>query len=185
MIPSLTPVKSFSTISSLGAVLAVNALKQGFEDVQRHKSDRIMNKRKVEKLCGREFIGIEWEKLMVGDIIKLKSEEQIPADCLVLSSSSGESVCYIETSNLDGESNHKIRKGLSLTKHLKDVVSLSSWRGVVKSAFPTVPIYEFTGQIGEHGDFERGYMSFNESNVLLRGSTLTNTDWVYGIVLSL
>ena len=39
---------------------------------------------------------------MVGDVIRLESDDFIPADVVLLSSSEPEGFCYIETSNLDG-----------------------------------------------------------------------------------
>ena len=54
---------------------------------------------------------------MVGDFIKLKSDESIPADILLLNTSDANSLCHIETANLDGETNLKQRevvKGLNM-----------------------------------------------------------------------
>ena len=39
----------------------------------------------------------------------LKSDDSIPADCIILSTSEPEKICYIETANLDGETNLKIK----------------------------------------------------------------------------
>ena len=54
---------------------------------------------------------------MVGDFVKLRSDESIPADMLLLNTSDANSVCHIETANLDGETNLKQRevvKGLNM-----------------------------------------------------------------------
>ena len=54
---------------------------------------------------------------MVGDFVKLRSDESIPADILLLNTSDANSVCHIETANLDGETNLKQRevvKGLNM-----------------------------------------------------------------------
>jgi len=51
-----------------------------------------------------------WSKVVVGDIIKIEMEKQIPADIVVLSTSSPEQSCYVSTMNLDGETNLKVRK---------------------------------------------------------------------------
>jgi phospholipid-translocating ATPase len=51
-----------------------------------------------------------WKKLEVGDIILLRDKEQVPADIVVLSTDDPDGMCYLETKNLDSETNHKPRK---------------------------------------------------------------------------
>ena len=46
--------------------------------------------------------------LRVGDIIKIRNGEYFPSD-LALLGSSDKLICYIETRNLDGENNLKIK----------------------------------------------------------------------------
>ena len=53
---------------------------------------------------------VAWKKVVVGDFVKLTSNEVIPADLLLLNSSDENSICHIETANLDGESNLKQRE---------------------------------------------------------------------------
>ena len=48
------------------------------------------------------FADKKWKDIMVGDVIRLESDDFIPADVVLLSSSEPEGFCYIETSNLDG-----------------------------------------------------------------------------------
>ena len=50
-----------------------------------------------------------------------------PADLVLLSSSNQDGICYVETINLDGESNLKIKQALDQTKHL-DEASLASFK---------------------------------------------------------
>ncbi|KAJ7779112.1 phospholipid-transporting ATPase 1 [Mycena metata] len=52
-----------------------------------------------------------WKKLEVGDIVLLREDEQVPADILVLATSDPDGNCYLETKNLDGETNLKIHLG--------------------------------------------------------------------------
>lgn len=46
----------------------------------------------------------------MGDIIRLRKDEIIPADMLLLSTSHPDGICFIETANLDGETNLKQRR---------------------------------------------------------------------------
>lgn len=66
-------------------------------------------------------------------------DEYFPADLLFLSADNEDGLCYIETMQLDGETNLKIKKALDETKHL-DVDALGSFQvggsGVTAAAAP-------------------------------------------------
>ena len=57
-----------------------------------------------------QFSRRKWEELNVGDIVCLSCDEVIPADILILESSDPNNICYIQTSNLDGETTLKQRE---------------------------------------------------------------------------
>lgn len=58
---------------------------------------------------------VRWRDLRVGDVVKVEKDAFFPADLLFLSSSSEEASCYVETMNLDGETNLKVRRALEQT----------------------------------------------------------------------
>ena len=50
-----------------------------------------------------------WLDIKVGDLVKVENKEPFPADLVLLTSSEDQGMAYIETSNLDGETNLKVR----------------------------------------------------------------------------
>jgi P-type E1-E2 ATPase len=46
----------------------------------------------------------------VGEVVEVVKDSFFPADLLLLASDNHDGICYVETLNLDGESNLKIKK---------------------------------------------------------------------------
>uniref|UniRef100_A0A452T1F3 P-type phospholipid transporter n=1 Tax=Ursus maritimus TaxID=29073 RepID=A0A452T1F3_URSMA len=102
------------------------------------------------------------------------------ADLISLSSSEPQAMCYIETSNLDGETNLKIRQGLPATSDIKDIDSLMRISGRIECESPNRHLYDFVGNIRLDG---HSTVPLGADQILLRGAQLRNTQWVHGIVV--
>ncbi|KAF4019872.1 hypothetical protein G4228_011384 [Cervus hanglu yarkandensis] len=91
-----------------------------------------------------------------------------------------QAMCYIETSNLDGETNLKIRQGLPATSDIKDIDSLMRLSGRIECESPNRHLYDFVGNIRLDG---HSTVPLGADQILLRGAQLRNTQWVHGIVV--
>ena len=93
---------------------------------------------------------------------------------------------YIETSNLDGETNLKIRQASPDTATLASVDALQSFSGEIACEGPNRYIYEFTGSLATY-DADGNQMKtvpLGPQHVLLRGAALRNTAWAHGVVVA-
>ena len=102
-------------------IMLVTSLKDLFEDRKRYLSDKNVNNSscRVYNKSAAKFESKSWKELQVGDIVHLSNDEMIPADILLLHTSDPNGYCYIDTLNLDGETNLKQREvpnGLALAK---------------------------------------------------------------------
>lgn len=56
-------------------------------------------------------------------------------------------MCYIETMNLDGETNLKIRQGLPETSQYIETKDLMHLKGTIECELPNRLIYDFVGSL--------------------------------------
>ncbi|XP_061363200.1 probable phospholipid-transporting ATPase 8 [Gastrolobium bilobum] len=176
----LAPYTALSIVAPLLAVIGATMAKEAVEDWRRRQQDIEANNRKVQ-VYGRNYTFFEtrWKKLRVGDIIKVFKDEFFPADLLLLSSSYEDGVCYVETMNLDGETNLKLKHALEATTHLRNEKSLQKFRAVVKCEDPNENLYSFIGTL----EYEGKEHPLSLQQILLRDSKLKNTEYIYGVVI--
>ncbi|XP_004236954.1 putative phospholipid-transporting ATPase 9 [Solanum lycopersicum] len=176
----LTPYSPATAVIPLVIVIGVTMLKEGIEDWQRKQQDIEMNNRKVKvHQENGVFNQTEWKNLRVGDIVKVEKDEFFPADLLLLSSSYEDAVCYVETMNLDGETNLKLKQALEVTSSLHEDSHFKDFKAFVKCEDPNANLYAFVGTM-EYGE-KQNHLS--PQQLLLRDSKLRNTDYIYGAVI--
>ncbi len=182
-IPNVSPLNRYTTIVPLMIVLLVSAIKEQVEDYKRKSSDKSLNDSRTQVLKGSEFVGTKWINVAVGDIVRVESEEPFPADLVLLASSEPEGLCYIETANLDGETNLKIKQAIPETAHLVSPADLGRLSGSLKSEQPNSSLYTYEATLTMTGAGPEKELPLAPDQLLLRGATLRNTPWVHGVVV--
>ncbi|KAG0130770.1 hypothetical protein HOY82DRAFT_486269 [Tuber indicum] len=182
-IPNISPTNKYTTIGPLIVVLLVSAGKELVEDWKRKTQDKELNRSKARVLVGTSFETQRWINVRVGDIVRVESEEPFPSDLVLMASSEPEGLCYIETANLDGETNLKIKQAIPETANLVSPSELSRLSGRIRSEQPNSSLYtyEATLTIGAGGGEKE--LPLSPDQLLLRGATLRNTPWVHGVVV--
>uniref|UniRef100_A0A3B4WQT0 Phospholipid-transporting ATPase n=1 Tax=Seriola lalandi dorsalis TaxID=1841481 RepID=A0A3B4WQT0_SERLL len=179
-IPDVSPTGRYTTLVPLIFILTVAGIKEIIEDYKRHKADNTVNKKKTTVLRSGAWQTIIWKQVAVGDIVKVTNGQHLPADMVIVSSSEPQAMCYTETSNLDGETNLKIRQGLSLTASFQTLEDLMGLSGRLECEGPNRHLYDFTGTLRLEN---QNPAPLGPDQVLLRGAQLRNTQWVVGIVV--
>jgi magnesium-transporting ATPase (P-type) len=128
---------------------------------------------------------VRWRDIKVGDYLLVQDKQPLPADVVVLYTSEDENIAYIETSQIDGETNLKLRRAIPVLTHgtqssdeaLPLVLGL---RGSLECEGPNVRINSFTGVYRPE---EGAAVPIDVDNVILRGSMVRNTRWVLALVV--
>lgn len=182
-VPNISPTNQWTTVVPLSIVLSVSAIKEAIEDSRRKTQDKQLNMSSARVLRGTTFQETKWLNVAVGDIVRVESEEPFPADIVLLASSEPEGLCYIETANLDGETNLKIKQAIPETATLVGQSDLSRLGGRVRSEQPNSSLYTYEATLTMQSGGGEKELSLNPEQLLLRGATLRNTPWIHGIVV--
>ncbi|CDY27294.1 BnaC04g18740D [Brassica napus] len=175
----ISPVSPITNVAPLSMVLLVSLIKEAFEDWKRFQNDMSINNSTVEILEDQRWVPIPWRKLQVGDIVKIKQDTFFPADILFLSSTNPDGICYVETANLDGETNLKIRKALERTWDYLVPEKASEFKGEIQCEQPNNSLYTFTGNLV----VQKQTLPLCPDQLLLRGCSLRNTEYIVGAVV--
>ena len=182
-----TPVILFP----LAFVVSLNGIKDFFEDYKRKKSDNIENNSKILVFDKNknEFIKKKWKEVKLGDIVKVLNDEHFPADLLLLNSSEKDGICYVETKNIDGETNLKFKQANSKLKQFSETrEQINSFSFAITTKMPNEFIYQFNGtvyNVDSKGNLKnkKDYIFVDFNSFLLRGSKLKQTEYIIGSVI--
>nr|XP_004552870.2 probable phospholipid-transporting ATPase VA [Maylandia zebra] len=163
-------------------ILSVTAIKDLWEDYRRHRSDKEINHMDclVYSRAERRYVEKYWKEVRVGDFIRLRCNEILPADVLLLSSSDPDRLCHIETATLDGETNLKQRQVVRSFYDLDCEFDPLKYNSIIECEKPNNDLNRFRGYI-IHRSGRRD--ALYKENLLLRGCTIRNTEEAVGIVI--
>jgi phospholipid-translocating ATPase len=110
---------------------------------------------------------------------------------VILSTSDPDGACYVETKNLDGETNLKVRHALRSGRKIKHARDCEKTQFTIESEAPQPNLYQYSGvtrwtQYSSKNPDSQGeemVEPISINNLLLRGCNLRNTDWVLGVVI--
>ena len=186
-IPILSDKSVAAEVSPFIVVIIISLFKEAIEDYRKYINDKKSNNTPVLIYKQNRFYKDKCQSIKVGNIIKIYKDELIPADVLIVKSSLKSGLCYMQTSNLDGENALKPREAFNLTqdnifnksKIINKLFNYQKEHFFIEVLPPNKDIYNIEGTV--FYDKNKNYISIK--NILLRGARLKNVDYVYGIVL--
>ncbi|CAN3359348.1 phospholipid-transporting ATPase Dnf1p [Diutina catenulata] len=125
-----------------------------------------------------------WKDVRVGDVLRIYNNDEIPADVVILATSDDDHCCYVETKNLDGETNLKVRQALKYgglgERPISRADDFVAREFQIDSEGPHPNLYSYQGNLC-YGNDQQEAITIN--NMLLRGCSLRNTKWVIAVVV--
>ncbi|CAK7266012.1 drs2 neo1 protein [Sporothrix epigloea] len=127
------------------------------------------------------WAALEWQDLRVGDIVRLRRDDPVPADVVVLHASGPNGIAYIETMALDGETNLKVKQACALLpEHCESLAGMAACSAEIVSEDPNLDLYNYEGRVIVKNEA----MPLTLDQVVFRGSVVRNTAEVIGIVVN-
>lgn len=123
---------------------------------------------------------VKWHGVQVGDIIKLRRDDPVPADIALLYANGTENMAYVETMALDGETNLKGKQAPHSLKQCSNIAGLRSSNAEFVAEDPNRDLYDFNGSLEVDGK----KMPLTLNDIILRGSVVRNTDTAIGMIIN-
>ncbi|KAM9325142.1 phospholipid-transporting ATPase IC-like [Gastrophryne carolinensis] len=179
-IPEIANLPIYVYLVPLICILTARAIRDLINDIARHRSDNLVNNSPCDILMDGGLQPRTWKDVQVGDIVCVRKDQFVPADMLLLYSTEPNSLCYVETAGIDGETNLKFRQSLAVTHSGLDTIeALAAFDGLVTCEAPNAQIHSFVGVL----DWKGKKYPLNSDNLLLRDCRLRNTAHCFGLVI--
>lgn len=206
-IPGISPSTPYANVIPLVVVVGFGFARDIYEDLKRAAEDRRQNAEKriimartpdgvasnvallqPDMVKSLQDVKLEPDlhrvvasrNIAVGDLVLVKKGQVFPCDLVLLHSSEEGGVAYVSTANLDGESNLKrvvVAGGMENVHYPSDLKAI---KGRIRAGKPVTALHEFEGSL-ERDDDEM--FPLDAANLLLRGSILRNTSYIYGVAV--
>lgn len=79
-------------------------IKDIINDLRKFSIDNEINNKEILVMNDLDSKKMKWSDIQCGDVLKIFKQMEIPADIILLSTSNmNQKVCYVSTSNVDGQ----------------------------------------------------------------------------------
>ena len=183
-IPIISPLNPITAVLPFVIVLAVSIFREGLEDCRRHSEDAKENATLTYKYnyANQKYEATESRYLEVGDVILIKNNSIIPADCLLLYCANISKIAYVMTSNLDGEKNLKPRYcHPQIYRALNQSHLYFSMSGKLKYNHPDADLTKFNGSLCLTSCTPS--IKLDAKHVVYKGTMLANTKFAIAMVV--
>lgn len=116
----MSPFAGYGATLALTFVLLAAAVKAIVEDKKRQAEDHKTNN-SLTNVMKKDADGkwkeheCRWSEVKVGDVVKVFDNDLFPADLMCVHCELPERICYVKTTNLDGETNLKVKRSVAAT----------------------------------------------------------------------
>jgi magnesium-transporting ATPase (P-type) len=186
IVPVLSTTNGNPTMyQPLAFIVLVSALRAAKEDWDKHVADELRNGFRYSIVREHELLSIESGDIRVGDIVKVMQNNMIPADMLFLSSSLSKGHCFIDKSNLNGETTLEVCNSMTHTRlQCKDLSGLSSLSLSITYEPPNKRFDAFRGSMTHsNGSTPVQEYSIDGKSLIMRETNLRNCEYIYGLVV--
>lgn len=202
---AITPVNPVTSWAPLILVFSITCIKEAMDDMRRAKADAIANSRPYTLWrTGRTIVDGPAQDIRVGDLVRVNDDDEVPCDLLLLKTAEvvPEGVAFVETSNLDGETDLKTRAARPETSLLSEI-DLLALRGRFECEPPNADLYRLDAKLtlwrsrsfdssgsmdvdsqassGSEGTLSE--LSISGEQLLQHGTVLRKSGWVIGLAV--